>query len=69
MGSLIGFSLAGIFSDHFQKFLMCSAYVRPYGLPSGGKIFTEVEPATGDDINENDDINKMDIVTRRVIII
>lgn len=61
--------MAGIFSDHFQKFLICSAYVKPYGLLPGGKIFTEVKPATGDNnVNENINIDEIDIATRKVII-
>jgi hypothetical protein len=76
VGSLIGLSLAGIASDHFQKFLICSAYVKPYGLPPGGKIFTvfEAAAATGDENNNvNENINaidkKIDIATKQVVIV
>jgi hypothetical protein len=46
---------------------MCSSYVKPYGLPPGGKIFTEFEPATGDKVEENSSINKADGATKQVI--
>ncbi len=62
----MGLSLAGIASDHFQKFLICSAYGKPYGLPPGGKIFTGFKPATGDKVSENNNIDKTDIATRQV---
>ena len=72
--------MAGIASDHFQKFLICSAYVKPYGFPPGGKIFTELEAAaaataTGDNNNNNvkENINaidkKIDTATMQVVII
>jgi hypothetical protein len=60
---------AGNDSNHFQKFLICSAYVKPYGLLSGVKIFTELEPATGDNVNENSsNIDKIDIATKKVVV-
>ena len=55
--------MAGIASDHFQKFLICSAYVKPYGLLPGGKIFNGFEAAAGDNnVDENNNnIDKIDI--------
>ena len=32
-------------NDHFQKFLIWSAYDKPYGLPPGGKMSTEFDAA------------------------
>jgi hypothetical protein len=70
VGSLIGLSLAGIASDHFQKFLICSAYVKPYGLLPGGKIFNGFEAAAGDNnVDENNNnIDKIDITMMQVVI-
>jgi len=66
VGSLTGFSLAGIPSDHFQKFFSCSAYDRPYGLLPGGKIFTEFESATVDNVGDNSrNIDKKDVTTKK----
>ena len=54
--------LLSIGSDitHFQKFLTCSSYDKPYGLLSGGKIFTDrvtATEATDDDISDGDSNN------------
>lgn len=38
---------------------MCSSYGKPYGLLSGVKIFTELEPAADD--KEDDNSNKYEI--------
>jgi hypothetical protein len=35
-------------NDHLQKFLIWSIYVRPYGLPPGGKMSTEFDAAAAD---------------------
>ena len=48
VSSLIGLFLAGMANDHLQKFLIWSAYVRPYGLPPDGKMSTEFDAAAAD---------------------
>jgi hypothetical protein len=59
--------VAGIPNDHFQKFLICSTYVKPYGLLSGGKIFTEFESAMMvDNLTENRiNIDKTDMTIKK----
>lgn len=54
----MGLSLAGILSIHFQKFSICLSYGKPYGLLPGGKIFSGLDPATG---NITIEINNKDI--------
>jgi len=64
---LRGLSLAGIPRSHFQKFSICCAYVKSYGLPPSGRIFTELKPATEDNVRENNNIDKTDIDTKQDI--
>jgi hypothetical protein len=59
--------LAGIASDHFQKFSICSGYGKPYGLSPGGRISTEVEPATGGNTKDRESTEKIDIKTKQLI--
>jgi hypothetical protein len=40
---------------------------KPYGLSPEGKIFTEVEPATGGNTKERKSTEKIDIKTKQLI--
>jgi hypothetical protein len=46
---------------------MCLGYSKPYGLPPGGKMFTEVEPATGGNTKGRKRAEKIDIKTKQLI--
>ena len=60
-------------NDHYQKFLIWSAYVRPYGLPPGGKMSTEFDAAAAPGCSDNaeEKISMIDIrdVTIRLAVI
>jgi cytidylate kinase len=45
-------------SAHLAQFSTCLSNVTPYGLLSGGKIFSEVAPDIGDGITENNKIQE-----------
>ena len=46
---------------HFQKFLICSSYDKPYGLLSGGKISTERVTAEAEEDDNMGNKNSNDI--------
>jgi hypothetical protein len=59
---------------HFQKFLICSSYDKPYGLLSGVKIFTVLvvaaAAAVADDNIDGDNSNntyEIEIVIQQTI--